>query len=128
MSGENGNGNGLQVPEIIPGGLGERCLWTAGARDVRLAERATRECWVMSDAARAAMMARLEAVVLDPGSKPRAFFSAVKAIAGLQRITLAAVDCAIRAHQFEDLAERVAELEKRQARNRLNDRLGGRRR
>jgi len=82
----------------------------------------------MSDAARAAMMARLEAVVLDPGSKPRAFFSAVKAIAGLQRITLAAVDCAIRAHQFEDLAERVAELEKRQARNRLNDRLGGRRR
>ncbi len=116
MSSDNGNVV-LAVPEKNAGGLGDRSVWSAGTRDVRLAERAVRECWLLRDDARAAMMARLEAVVLDPGSKPRAFYAAVKALAGLSRINLAAVDVAIRALQFEDLADRVAELEKRAARS-----------
>ena len=78
MSSDNGNVV-LAVPEKNAGGLGDRSVWSAGTRDVRLAERAVRECWLLRDDARAAMMARLEAVVLDPGSKPRAFYAAVKA-------------------------------------------------
>jgi hypothetical protein len=124
MSGDNsnGNGNGLQVVNDIilekrSGGLGERSVWTSGTRDVRLAERAVRESRTVSDGARSAMMRRLESVVSDPESKPRAFYAAVKALAALSRINLAAVDVAIRALQFEDLADRVAALEERAKRN-----------
>ena len=114
--GQNGNGLILHadlVPEKTPGGLGESSVWTSGTRDVRLAERAVRESWTVSDDARGAMMRRLESVVSNPESKPRAFYAAVKALAALSRINLAAVDVAIRALQFEDLADRVAALEER---------------
>jgi hypothetical protein len=43
--------------------------------------------------------------------------AAVKALAALSRINLAAVDVAIRALQFEDLADCVAALEERAKRN-----------
>jgi hypothetical protein len=62
-------------------------------------------------------MRRLERIVSDPESKPRAFFAAVKANAALARLNLAAVDVAIRARQFEDMAERVAALEQRAKRD-----------
>jgi hypothetical protein len=52
-------------------------------------------------------------MVSDPESKPRAFFAAVKALAAPSRINLAAVNVAIRALQFKDLADRVAALEQR---------------
>ena len=100
MSGDNGNGLQVfhdMVPEKTPGGLGDSSVWTSGTRDVRLVERAVRESWTVSDGARRAMMRRLESVVSDPESKPRAFYAAVKALAALSRINLAAVDVAIRA-------------------------------
>ena len=97
--------------EETSGGLGDPCVWTTGTRDVRLAERAVRESWTLSDDARRAMMLRLETIVSDPETKPRAFLAAVKAIAGLSRINLAAVNVAIRALQFQDLTERVAALD-----------------
>jgi hypothetical protein len=65
------------------------------------------------------MMRRLERIISDPESKPRAFFAAVKALAALSRINLAAVDVAIRAYQFEDLADRVAALEQRAKREEM---------
>jgi hypothetical protein len=65
------------------------------------------------------MIERLERIISDPDSKPRAFFAAVKALTALSRINLAAVDVAIRAHQHEDLAERVAALEQRASEARM---------
>jgi hypothetical protein len=59
------------------------------------------------------MIHRLEDVVADPASRPRAFFTAVKAITALSRLNLAAVDVAIRAKQADELADRVDELERR---------------
>ena len=118
--GQNGNGLMLHaddLPEKTTGGLGDASVWTSGTRDVRLAERAVRESWTVSDDARIAMMRRLESVVSNPESKPRAFFAAAKALAALSRINLAAVDLAIRALQFEELADRVAALEERAKRN-----------
>jgi hypothetical protein len=53
--------------------------------------------------------------VADPATKPRAFYAAVKALMGMSRINLAAVDAAIRARQSEELADQVAELERRGA-------------
>jgi len=124
MIGENGNG--LLVPGKNPGGLGERSLWSVGTRDIRLVERALRESWTISDSARTAMIGRLELAVSDPKTRPRAFFSAVKALLAISRINLAAVDVASRAQAAEDLAERVAklmaELKKREAQNRLQGR------
>jgi hypothetical protein len=63
------------------------------------------------------MIRRSERVVSNPKSKPRAFRAAVKALTALSRLNLAAVEVAIRASQFEDMADRVAALEERVKRN-----------
>jgi hypothetical protein len=83
--------------------------------DTRLAARALAESWSIPPATRAAMLARLEAIVANPESKGRTFFAATKALAGLSRLNLAAVDCAIRANTHEELADRVTALEERAA-------------
>jgi hypothetical protein len=97
--------------EKAPGGLGGS--FTPGTRDVRLVALALEERWPMDPTARAAMIRRLEDVATDPTTKPRAFFTAVRAITALSKLNLAAVDTAIRAKQADELADRVDELEKR---------------
>src|SRR4051812_5392872 len=86
-------------------GLPSAETWTT--RDVRLGERALRESWDLSPEARAALIKRLEAIVCDPATRPRAFERASKALMGLSRINLSVVDVTIRAQQADDLADRV---------------------
>src|SRR5262249_19148912 len=82
--------------------------WTT--RDVRLPERALRESWDLSLDATAAMIKRLEAIVSDPASKPRAFERASKALMALSRINLTVVDTAIRARHADRIADQVKAL------------------
>jgi hypothetical protein len=80
-------------------------------RDVRLLGWALAEHWEMSPEARAAAIARLERVVADKQSRPRAFSVALKTLMGLSRINLAATETAIRAREHEELERRLTELE-----------------
>jgi hypothetical protein len=81
-------------------GLGEGCA-PEGTRDVRLLALALSERWPMSEAARAAAVARLERVVLNPETKPRAFYHALKALTSLSRVNLESIATAIRAKLAE---------------------------
>jgi hypothetical protein len=97
--------------EKASGGLGGS--FTRGTRDVRLVALALQERWPIDPAARQAMVRRLEDVVADPVTRPRAFLAAVKAIMGLSRINLAAITSAIQAKEHEEVLDRLDELEKR---------------
>jgi hypothetical protein len=94
-------------------GLGDGCALTDGTRDVRLLALALTERWPMSPEAKAMAIRRLERVVSNPETKPRAFYVALKALAGLSRINLQAVDTSIRAKASEEVDERLAEIEKK---------------
>ncbi len=67
----------------------------------------------MTPGAREAAIKRLEAVVSNPSTGPRAFRAAVKALAGLSRLNLQAIDTTLRAREQEELEERVTELERK---------------
>jgi hypothetical protein len=54
---------------------------------------------------------RLGAVVTDPRAKLRAVLAASKALIGLSRVNLSAVDVAIRARSAEDVVERLQDME-----------------
>jgi hypothetical protein len=102
--------------EKAPGGLGDRSAppaMTTGTRDVRLTALALEERWPLSPEAKAAAVRRLEDVVSNPASGPRAFASALKALTALSRLNLAAVDVTLKAKAQEELEERVAAVEQR---------------
>jgi len=90
-------------------GSGSGCA--PNTRDVRLLALALEERWPVSAEAKSAAVRRLEAVVSDPDAKPRAFDRAIKALASLSRVNLAAIDTGMRAKAQEELEERVAEIE-----------------
>ncbi len=81
-------------------------------RDVRLLAQALEERWPMDADTRAAAIRRLEAVVTNPDTRPRAFHVALRALAGLSRINLEVVKTVIQAEAHEDLAVRLTELER----------------
>jgi hypothetical protein len=83
--------------------------------DVRLTALALRELWPMSPEARVAAIKRLEAVVSNPETSRRAFHAAVKALAGLSRLNLQAIDTMLHAREQEELEERLVELEQKTA-------------
>jgi hypothetical protein len=80
-------------------------------RDVRLLAMALREHWPMAAEPRAAAIRRLEDVVSNPDTKPRAFRAAVQSLASLSRLNLCLVETAIRAREHEELERRLTELE-----------------
>jgi hypothetical protein len=78
-----------------------------GTRDVRLLAMALRENWPMDLEKRQVAIQRLERVVADPLSKPRAFHVALRELMSLSRINLTVVDVANRALQTQDMAEQL---------------------
>lgn len=82
-------------------------------QEVRLVALALEERWPMSAEARSAAIARLERVVSNPETKPRAFHAALKALTSLSRLNLQVVDVSIRAKASEELEERLQALEER---------------
>jgi len=101
-------------------GLGFPFASTSGTRDVRLLAMALREQWPMSAEKREIAVKRLEEVVSNPASKPRAFQIALKALISLSRVNLQCVDVAIRARAAEEFDERLKELEAWQAQQAMN--------
>jgi hypothetical protein len=81
-----------------------------GTRDVRLLALALRENWPMDQKKRRAAIERLEREMVNPETKPRAFYRALQALTGLSRLNLAVVDVANRALQTQDLAEQLAAI------------------
>src|SRR4051795_2201244 len=94
-----------------PLGLGEDCA-PMGTRDVRLLALALQQMWPMDPAAKEAAVRRLEAVVMNPETKPRAFDHALKALISVGRLNLQAIGVGLNARAQEELAERVANLER----------------
>jgi len=92
-------------------GLGFPFTSTSGTRDIRLLAMALNERWPMSAEKRDVAIKRLEEVVSNPASKPRAFHIALKALTSLSRINLQCVDVAIRAQAAENFDARLKELE-----------------
>ena len=58
------------------------------------------------------MVGRLERIVQNPDTGPRAFQAATKAILQISRINLTAVGTAIDAHEHDELVERVDQIER----------------
>jgi hypothetical protein len=72
------------------------------------------ERWPMNPEAKAVAIRRLEAVVMDPATKPRAFHVALRALATLSGLNLKVVETSIRAQHADELAGRIEELERLQ--------------
>jgi hypothetical protein len=68
----------------------------------------------MSPEAKAAAVRRLEAVIMDPATKPRAFHVALRALATLSGLNLRVVETSIKAQHADELAGRIEELERLQ--------------
>lgn len=97
------------------GGLGGNLRPGRGTRDTRLIERALAEQWPIPKKMRKPLIERLNEIVQDTGSSPREVTSAAKAILSASKINLETITAAIKANEHEELIERVAELEQRQA-------------
>jgi hypothetical protein len=96
--------------ENLERGLGSGCA--PNTRDIRLTSLAIREQWPLDPSAKAAAVRRLEEAVRNPATKPRAFHAALKALTSLSRINLQAIGTTINARAQEELAERMAEIER----------------
>jgi hypothetical protein len=81
--------------------------------DLKLMDMAIREYWPMTPEARANLVKRLEEVVSNPETRPRAFHAATKALMTLSRINLTVVETALRANNEEDFNRRLASLEEK---------------
>ena len=90
---------------------GIRGTSTLKPADIKLLGMALREHWPMSEAARATAIKRLEAIVLDPGSRPRPFHNDLKAFTALSRVNLTMVELALKAQGQEDIDVRLREIE-----------------
>jgi hypothetical protein len=95
------------------GGLGGTA--GRGARDTRLVERALRERWPIPKALRGPLIDRLAGIVQDPNASPREATAAARAILSASKINVDLIGATIKAHEHEDLADRLDELEKRLA-------------
>jgi hypothetical protein len=81
--------------------------------DVRLAERALRECWPVPAERRAELVAVLVRLAADERAGARERISAIKALLDASRINLAAVAAAVQAEELETLQARLEALEGR---------------
>jgi hypothetical protein len=87
---------------------------TDGRRDVqglRLIERAAREQWDISEAMRAKLLARLEAVLDDPRSSRREVAVVGRTISALSQINISSVSMTIKADEHENMAKRLDQME-----------------
>jgi hypothetical protein len=92
------------------GGLGGASK--RGIRDTRLVAKALRERWPIPKTLRGPLIERLAQIVQDPDASPREVTAAAKAILSASKINLDAIGATIKAHEHEELAERVGELER----------------
>ena len=82
-------------------------------RDVRLAELALREMWPIPPEVRPKVIDRLLAVIDGPDSSDRAVTAASKALISASKLNLDALRSSMQAEEFEQLKQRLDELEKR---------------
>jgi hypothetical protein len=98
-----------------PGGLGGNLRPGRGIRDTRLVQRALRERWPIPRAIRKPLIERLNEIVQDVDSSPREVTSAAKAILTASKLNLETITAAIKAEEHDEILERLAELERRDA-------------
>ena len=82
-----------------------------GARDTRLVARALAERWPIPRALRGPLIDRMARIVTDPDASPREATAAARAILSASKINVDLIGATIKAHEHEDLADRLAALE-----------------
>ena len=83
-----------------------------GSRDTRLVERALRERWPIPKALRGPLIDRLAGIVTDPETSPREATAAARAILSASKINVELIGATIKAREHEELAARLAEVER----------------
>ena len=91
---------------------------SAGDREVtdkkegpRLMERAKRERWHIPGSSRGPMIDRLIRIIDDESSPNREVLAAVGALLAASKINLANISLMIKVHEYEELEQRMTELE-----------------
>jgi hypothetical protein len=80
--------------------------------DVRLAERALREGWPVPADRKPELVAQLIEVALAAATPPRERVGAIKALLSASKVNLEALRVSMAAAEFEELAARLAALER----------------
>jgi DNA polymerase II large subunit len=80
-----------------------------------------RERWPIPKALRKPLIERLAEVVQDTACTPREVTSAAKAILSASKINLETITATIKAHEHEELVQRLTELEARVEADRARD-------
>jgi hypothetical protein len=90
-----------------------------------LTARVERERWGIPDSLRRPLIDRLEQILNDPAAPRRDVLSAVSAVLTVGKINLANIAMTIRVHTYEDLEERMDEIERQlEDSERKQDRYG----
>jgi hypothetical protein len=83
-----------------------------GAERFPLMKRTMRERWEIPDSLRGALVAKLSNIINDPNSAHREVLSAVSAILAVSKINLANIGLMLKVQEYEDLEQRITELER----------------